>query len=183
MHPSRGIRFIPFLAPLLLAACAGGESAVPGPAGEHARPSSPVTADTVYLGLHCGPRDSSPAVSWIGNETDYTALHQRLDGHAMERVGDFPAVDFDQRGVVVVELGRRPTTGYSLSLKTPQVAIDADGTATLEVEVREPAADRVTAPMLTHPCLVASLPRESLDRLRVVDGSGKLLGVARPDGD
>ncbi len=176
MHLSRGIRFIALLAPLLLAACAGGEpTAPPGATEGGARPSS-VMANTVYLGLHCGPRDSSPAVSWIGNEDDYTALHQRLESHAMEQVGDFPEMDFDHRGVVMVELGRRPTTGYSLSLKTTQVAIDAEGTATLEVEIREPAADRVTAPMLTHPCLVASLPRRALDGIEVIDDEGDHLG-------
>jgi hypothetical protein len=182
MHLPRGIRFTPYIAPLLLAACAGGGTGTPGATEGEPRPPS-VTANTVYLGLHCGPRDVSPAVSWIENEADYTALNQRLDGHAMERVGAFPELDFERRGVVVVELGRRPTTGYSLSLKTPHVAIDADGTATLKVEVREPAAGMATAPMLTHPCLVASLPRGSHDRLRVVDGSGETLGVTRPNDD
>ncbi len=178
MHHLRGIRPALFLAPLLLAACAG----VPEPPEAGVAPP-PVAASTIYVGLNCEPRDRSPAVRWIGNETDYTALHQQLDAHAMESVDAFPEMDFERRGVVLVELGRRPTTGYGLNLHTPRVAIDADGIATLEVEVREPEAGTVTAPMLTHPCLVAWLPHATFHKVRVVDTNGETLGVAEPAGD
>jgi hypothetical protein len=67
-----------------------------------------------------------------------------------------PAVDFSRETVIAVFLGTRNTAGYSVDI----VGVDR-GTSAVTVSYRErtPAADSVTAQVLTFPFVIAAIPR------------------------
>lgn len=68
------------------------------------------------------------------------------------------ATPVDQSGLprmIAISRGEQPTAGYSLSLGEGRMEGEA---LHVQVEWRTPAADAVTAQMISHPCLVISLP-------------------------
>jgi len=75
--------------------------------------------------------------------------------------------------LIVVAIGEKPTAGYGLAYDGAKL----DG-RTLIVTVREtaPPPDAMTAQVITHPCLVLEIPEGELDRVRVVDAAGTVIG-------
>lgn len=67
-------------------------------------------------------------------------------------------VDFSQEVAVVVALGEKPTAGYDISLTKNKAELRGD-VLRLPVEFTQPAPDAFHAQVLTHPCLVLSVPR------------------------
>ena len=67
-----------------------------------------------------------------------------------------PAVDFSRETVIAIFLGTRNTAGYSVDI----VGVSR-GTSAVTVGYRErtPAADSVTAQVLTFPFVIAAIPR------------------------
>jgi|GEM_PF-3655555 len=171
------------LATLLLTACSSGGSgaADPAPTAESRDAPTRVAARTVHVGAHCGTRGPQPAVNWIGDSGGREQLVRRLGANALGSFGGLPAIDFRSHGLVLIEMGRRATSGYSLELATPRVLVQPDGRAHMEIRARRPAAGTITTPMLTYPCLVARVPRAGFYQLSVVDDEGRTWGTTRVD--
>ena len=49
-----------------------------------------------------------------------------------------------------------------------------DGVLTVRVNWREPAPGRRLAQVITHPCLLATLPNAGFTRIQIVDQQGRL---------
>jgi hypothetical protein len=75
--------------------------------------------------------------------------------------------------LVAISRGRQPTPGYTLALEG---ARRQDGTAVVSLRWETPESGAVLAQMMTHPCLVVSLPGTGLTRVEAVDQSGSSLG-------
>lgn len=183
MPDTQRLRPLLALATLLLTACSSGGSgaASPAPAAETREAPTRVAARTVHVGVDCGTRGPQPAITWIGDSGARERLVRRLGANAIDGFSGLPAINFRSHGLVLVEMGRRATTGYSLELATPRVLVQPDGQARMEIRARRPEAGAITAPMLTYPCLVARVPRAGFDRLSVVDDEGRTWGTARVD--
>jgi hypothetical protein len=84
-----------------------------------------------------------------------------------------PAEPGDDLLLVAISRGRQPTPGYAFALEG---ARRQDGTAVVSVRWDTPESGAVLAQVMTHPCLVVSLPGTGLTRVEAVDQSGTSLG-------
>lgn len=122
----------------------------------------------LYAASMCGSGTRQARLTWIDDARQLQRFSDRITG----RRPSVPLqVDFATRAVVLVEMGAAPSAGYGLSLQDRRAAV-AGGYLTLYIKWLEPAPERVYAQVVTHPCLLVSVPRGAYHRLRVRDQRG-----------
>lgn len=90
----------------------------------------------------------------------------------MTMFGGEDAAPVDQQGMpklIAISKGPQPTAGYALTLKDGRLEED---TLIIEVAWQEPAADAMTAQMVSHPCLVVGLPDPAPQKVVVMTSVG-----------
>lgn len=135
------------------------------------RPSAE-PAKVIFSAAMCGDTSRDPAVTWIGSASDLRAVYDRIQRHQVG--GDShepPPVDFSRRAVLWVQMGMQPSAGYGLSLQAPGARISA-ATLILHVKWLEPVPGRLYAQVITHPCLLVTVPRGSYHQVEVRDQHG-----------
>jgi hypothetical protein len=152
----QGKRFVISAALLALAGCASA-------------PVEPLRAEQLYAGSHCGREKPEPEARWIADADAYRQRFRQLDPSARRPP---PAVRFAESIVVLVELGRKPTAGYGISLAEPTVKVDG-GNAELRLHWQAPAPDAMSAQVITSPCVLVRLPRGDYSRVVVLDQQGQ----------
>lgn len=156
-------RWKAMMALVLLSVLAGGCAATSG--------QKAVQAEQIYADGLCGRTRSSAAARWIADPEELEMLRQSFGQYRMGPP-TFPEVDFDKRGVLLVQMGKRRTSGYGLALADENPARVEDGVATVTLEWREPGEDVMVAQVLTSPCVMVTLPKAGLERIDVVDQTG-----------
>ena len=75
--------------------------------------------------------------------------------------------------LVAISKGDQPTPGYEFTLQGARL----DGaSAVISLAWKTPAPDAVLPQVITHPCIVVGLARETLSSVRAVDADGQLIG-------
>ena len=112
----------------------------------------------------------APGVRWM---TDSDQLSEWLAGKGVVTTDNqaLPDVDFDADGVLVIWMGQRRTSGYSLEL-APDAAVVDGRVARVPVRWVEPEEGMLTPQVITHPYLLLRLPRGNYDSIAVVDERG-----------
>lgn len=112
----------------------------------------------------------APGVRWM---TDSDQLSEWLAGKGVVTTDNqaLPDVDFDADGVLVIWMGQRRTSGYSLEL-APDAAVVDGRVARVPVRWVEPEEGMLTPQVITHPYLLLRLPRGHYDSIAVVDQEG-----------
>lgn len=82
-----------------------------------------------------------------------------------------PSVDLSREDVLLLSMGDRPTAGYSILLSQQHIRYSKD-VAELVVEWVMPSANAIAPQVVTHPCLLLSVPKSDYRRLRVIDQFG-----------
>jgi hypothetical protein len=85
-----------------------------------------------------------------------------------------PEIDFTRHGVLMVEMGSRRTGGYGFDSKKLTLGVSGH-TATLELEVREPAPGAPVTQALTAPWAMIQIPLGEYRNIRVIDQHEQLL--------
>ncbi|MDH3716073.1 MAG: hypothetical protein OET44_19755 [Gammaproteobacteria bacterium] len=131
-------------------------SAVTAGCEDTVKPSSTVKSVTpVYQGRHCGRSDPAARVTWIQSEAELQDVHRKMHRDSLQ-APPLPGVDFETDGLVLIELGRRPTAGYQMHLASQHMVLDkGDGVITFSVD--KPAGP--AAQVITSPCLLVAVPR------------------------
>jgi hypothetical protein len=134
-------------------------------------PSQTLASELIHNSLLCGDDITRPTALWILNEEALQQRYRRFNESA-ETAGLPSAVDFNSRGVLLIGMGPRPTSGFRLN-PLPQQQPRFDGT-TLEVPVawQEPDSAAAEAQVLTNPCLLLAIPQVEFSRLRIIDQNG-----------
>lgn len=139
--------------------------------------------DTVFESAQCGRQLASSALERL---TSAGALDQAIEGINRHKIsgdqligGPFssapesaPVVDFAASEALLIEMGRRPTAGYRLTLADTSLAI-RDGVAQVLVNWEEPGPSAVVTQVMTSPCLIVTVPRARYRELVVVDQLGQ----------
>lgn len=131
-----------------------------------------VEAVSLLAATDCGEEASEPAANWIGEEEAYQAVLQKISSRRPEAAAGLAPVDFSRQGVLCINMGFKPTAGFSLSLAAKEVTLDKD-TATVRITWNEPPPGALVPQMLTSPCLLVRLPRAGYSKVRVVDQAGR----------
>jgi len=148
--------------------CAAVVSAVAGCSGLGAGASP--RAQVLFTGAQCGRSEPNPAARWVTRDAVWQSTYGALRANGSKAVQP-PSVDFDERGVLVVYMGRRPTAGYRLLMHDTPLSV-RDGVARLTLEWQAPPPDAVTAQIITSPCIAVSLPLSGVAHIEVYDQQG-----------
>jgi hypothetical protein len=141
------------------------------PAGQ-----GPLAVTTLAAEAHCRTAQKAPGLSWVTGAEGLRDWWQRLGPRTVGGTpASPPAVDFDRQRVLVVDMGSRPTAGYSVALARPRAEL-ADGRLAIRVAWREPGPDTAVAQVTTHPCLLLRLPAGPYREVAVIDREGRLRG-------
>ena len=147
------------LALMALAACAMGPS--------HGGPQAKVIGESQYCGT--ASQDSNvlyfPDASAFGDWVDYRGINE------------FDADMASGNGVVIVEMGQRPTGGYNVRLDNSKTAIE-NGTLTIGMEWNAPRLDAAVSQALIASCVALRPPKGDYSKIRVVDQIDNLRGEA-----
>lgn len=132
---------------------------------DNVKPSATSESVTpVYQGRHCGRSDPTAQVTWIGDEAQLRDLFDGMRRTSLQSQS-LPQVDFDANGLVLIELGQRPTAGYLLRLASQRMVMDrGDGLITFSVD--KPAGP--AAQVITSPCLLVAVPRGDYKGVRAL---------------
>lgn len=113
----------------------------------------------------CNTQSSDLRLSYFATPAAFQNWIDRRD------IREFRSAAASLRGVFVVELGLRPTSGYSLELLQRQSGI-ADNQLNLTVTWDSPAQDDAVAQLLVSPCLVIIPPEGKYKSVVLYDDTG-----------
>lgn len=143
----------------------------------------------ITLGLGACARDTVPLneVLNYGNCSGLTAgvrevtLDEVASIRGMIMFGADESTPVDQSGMprlIAISRGEQPTAGYSMTLGEDGKGEGRVEGAALHVQVewKSPPADAVTAQMVSHPCLVISLPDPAPAEVVVTTTDGETIG-------
>ncbi len=165
-EPTRALSLV--FAVLLLGAC---KEAPVAPSRASTVPVVPV-----YSGLDCGRAADTAAVTWLGDKQALEQVMSRMRRHSLG-AEPVPEVDFSRRGLVLIELGRRPTAGWQLSLSSQRMIKDK-GDGLIIFSVDRPIGD-YAAQVVTSPCLMVAVPRGDYKAIRA-QSSDNAIRVSTP---
>lgn len=128
--------------------------------------NAPVTlnpvVDVTASGTFSTLRDTNFMARVDTNPDDYARTWQMALG-GQTPVPPTPKVDFFNRRMVTVFLGRKPTTGYSLTYKS---AVYERGTLKLNLEIREPVGNNFTNTP-TSPFIMLEVAAQDISSVQV----------------
>ena len=129
--------------------------------------SEPVEVTALSGDSHCG--SSQPRLELITDAANLPSAG-REQGLAVIDGGG---------AVLVVDLGRRPTAGYSAELYETALSNER---LTLTLKPTEPDPDAMVAQVITTPCVVLEIPSSGWSRLEVrMDAEGFPLTLEHPN--
>jgi hypothetical protein len=158
---------IPLLTVVLLAGC--------NSVADKQAPAEIVNARTIHRSMLCEGLQAAPLLRWITAEDAYHEMYPLVvPGHSDGRDGSPPSVNFSEDAVLLISMGQRRTAGYNLELsrKLPQFK---DGELTVPVQWTVPAEGLFVAQVITHPCMILTLPRRDIRSVTVVDQNDSVL--------
>jgi hypothetical protein len=158
---------------LLLSGCAG--------AFGRASVAIKIEADVILTSGNCDSLDQTAGAIWINNEKELVSVVSKINRLKIGgNAAPAPVVDFEHDGVMLVHIGRKPTSGYGIELASNQIEIDGQ-IAMVRMRWTEPVKGAVLAQMITHPCIMIRITRGSYTAVRVVDQNGVIRAETRID--
>lgn len=130
----------------------------------------PLEVRILHSSVVCGSPSDRPAATWLDTAKSFSAAYGRLTRSRMNQPAP-PAVNFSDHGVLLIEMGRRRTGGYSLSLASNHLEVTGDR-AQVHVAWIEPDDGAILPQIVTSPCLMLEIPRAGYSLVQVVDQSG-----------
>lgn len=134
-----------------------------------------VTVETLYMSGQCDINESDAYIvdSAAGLQSIYkpNAIQQRIK---LGKINNQAAlkqpsgVDWQQERVVVIAMGQRPSTGYSVSLATTNATVK-NGRLFIDILWQTPQQSSIQAQLITSPCLLIKVPASGYQSLVIKD--------------
>lgn len=132
-----------------------------------------VTLETRYAGARCFSEMSGPSVRLVKSLKDYKRLTASVEPPSVDYQGTVEAPKhFDQKRLIVIRMGTKPTAGYALALAEKTASLN-EGLLTVKLQWVEPQAGAFLAQVITSPCLILEVDKIPLTELLVVDQNGR----------
>lgn len=160
MRLRRCVRWTGLCALIWLPGCA----LLPEPAP---REPQPVTVQTLDRSADCQTESRSAAVQFFADGVSF----QRWQQQRGTRLSTGNAAAGEP--LVLVEMGRRNTGGYFLTVDDAAV-LDTDDILQLRGTWTRPGADRITTQIITSPCVLLAVPDAAYRGFRIVDQNNEL---------
>ena len=109
----------------------------------------------------------------ISDEPRFLAFYKKL--HAINIPAPAPPpIDFERHHVLIAFMGQRSSAGYAISFDETPIKPAQD--IEIKVLMQVPPTGAITAQVLTHPYVLATVARGAYRRVTFVDQDGKRLG-------
>lgn len=132
-------------------------------------------AAVIYKSGQCNRFANEPAASWIKNDEELFIVYTRLRRDILGTgTAELPQVDFTKERLLLVDMGQKPTAGYSLET-TSQIINVIDGTADLELKWSEPEPGSILTQVITSPCIMIKLPVDAYSLIRILDEDSNIM--------
>ena len=117
---------------------------------------------------YCGTPSQSSEIHYFASQAAFDNWVQYRD------VGDWQET-VSSPGLVVVEMGQRPTGGYKLHLDPNQTGLE-DDVLKIGFDWRAPRLDAAVSQALTSQCVAVALPTGTYKKVEVLDQLGNKRG-------
>ena len=131
-----------------------------------------VPVQVVRAGAQCGGEGEGISARVIHSAEELRAAFPALLG--VEPGQETAEPDLARELVLLVSAGRRPTAGHAVELARPTAPVKGN-VAAVQVRLRAPAPEAMTAQVVTSPCLVVKLLREGITEVKVADEQKKVV--------
>ena len=108
------------------------------------------------------------SATWINNSADLEQIYAALNKHQMGNNSTLPDIDFELFGVLLLEMGQRPTGGYAIHFD-PALSRVVDKKAGIHVNWKTPADGMLLTQALTSPFLLLKIPKADIVSILVFD--------------
>ena len=150
-----------------VAACAASSKTTPA--------KVPLLAAPILSSQVCLPAAKTWTATWISSRDSLRQMMSRILAH---RIGGMshkvPAIDFSRYGVLAVEMGEQRTAGYGFDTKAVSAYMTGN-TAVIKLVWHRPEPGTLTAQMITSPCILLRLSKESYNAIQVMDQQGVII--------
>ena len=132
------------------------------------------SVEVVYKSHQCNRSDIEPAAAWLDNEEALSLVYKRVRKHIIGS-GEMkaPQVDFSKDGLLLIEAGQRPTSGYELDIADEKILM-SKGTAIVKIYRREPEGGSMLAQVITSPCIMIKLPLGNYSLISIRDQNNEI---------
>ena len=133
--------------------------------------STPLILNQLHVSNQCGSHQQ--ATLTIINDQDklrktFDSLHRTTMGQGTEP----PTVNFKKYFVLQIEMGQKPTAGYSITIDKPSASL-IDDKLVIKTNWQEPIQGHQLPQVITNPCLIVRVPVIKFKSIRVLDQGDK----------
>ena len=134
--------------------------------------------------LHLGRSASGVSVvgksTYCGTPSQASEVHYFADPDAFQNWIDYRNVNgfnpkMARNGVLIVEMGQRPTGGYDIQLDGKKTGIK-NNVLTIGMDWHAPRLDAAVSQAMITPCVALHLPQGQYNKVKVVDQLGNSRG-------
>lgn len=121
-----------------------------------------LSMQSVYSSNDCAI--SEQTIKLIHNQQELTRL-LKSPAQYLDLVGEatkIPVIDFDKQQLILVAMGQKPSSGYSILWQNKQATIKHNKLY-LPVELLTPATNSLQAQVVTSPCQIFAIPKAEFD--------------------
>lgn len=128
--------------------------------------SEPIHAGLIFQSIECRRSEPEPAFGVVKDKQQLDLLLQEFNRQILGKEPKPYLVDFKSMNVLVLEMGYRPTAGYSLSINKEKIRVE-NQEAIVTVQWDEPPEDSMQAQVITSPCAIFTLPKGDYSKVTV----------------
>jgi len=118
-------------------------------------------------GVHGSRMLQESSATWITNTTTLEQVYSSLNKHQMGNYTAVPDIDFDSYGILLLEMGQRPTGGHAVHFN-PSLSCVVDKKAVIHVILKSPAKGMVVTQALTSPFMLFKVRHVDLTSISVL---------------
>ena len=128
--------------------------------------SEPIYADVIFQSIQCRRTEPEPVFKVVNSKQQLDLLLQEFNRQILGKEPKPYLVDFKSMNVLVLEMGYRPTAGYSLSINKEKIRVE-NKEAIVTAQWDEPPEDSMQAQVITSPCAIFTLTKGDYSKVTV----------------
>ncbi len=126
----------------------------------------PIYADVIFQSAQCRMSTPEPAFGVVHSQQQLDLLLQEFNRQILGKKPEPYQVDFESLNVLILEMGYRPTAGYSLSINEAKIRVK-NNEAIVTAQWDDPPEDSMQAQVIISPCVIFTLPKGDYSRVTV----------------
>ena len=136
--------------------------------------ASPVPAELLIKGVNGSRTSDHASATWITHRIALEQVYFALNKRQLNGGYTPPDIDFETYGVLLLEMGQKPTGGYTMDFD-PSSARVMDKQAVIKIFWHTPNEGAFVTQAVTSPFMLIKIYRTGIVSIRVIDQDGQPL--------